>query len=639
MESRQINVTLGTAGHIDHGKTALVKLLTGCETDRLKEEKERGMSIELGFAPCTVGDLEVGIVDVPGHEHFIKTMVAGATGIDGVILVVAADDGVMPQTREHLDIMTLLGVAHGIIALTKVDRAAPDRIAQVTDDIRTLTRGTFLEAAPILPISNVTGDGFWPFHAALTALVGSIQPRSIDGVFRLPVERAFSVKGCGTVLSGIPVSGSVRLGDEVVLLPEGLEGRINGIQVYGRESDIARSGQCAALNVRHWEHGAIHRGDTVTVRGYFSPQEWYVCELRVLAHEGLFLKTGTRVKFHTGTSEVPASLYLMEGDMVRAGEECLTQLRMQEPLVAGPGDRFIVRLESPPQTVGGGRIIEAVGARLKRTRPAALEDLRERARAIRSDKDFAEYCLKTAEPPALEEVDLSTRTKTRPVRLKEILRELTEAGHVIEVAKGVYMHRQAAGHLEQRILQVLADFHRTSPESPGMTSTQLLESLKAEKTVLAHAVNSLKEQGKLVERNQRLALAEHREEYSEEERKQMDAAEALFRRRLFQPPDSAEVARELRIDAGAVERVLRILVEHERLAPVAEDLLFHREAVDLARQRLTDFILKEGELESVRFKYLLDTTRKFAIPLLDYFDRIGVTLRRGNTRYLKSSGR
>jgi selenocysteine-specific elongation factor len=315
------------------------------------------------------------------------------------------------------------------------------------------------------------------------------------------------------------------------------------------------------------------------------------------------------------------------------------QLRLEEPTVAGPGDRFIVRLDSPPLTVGGGRVIEASKTRLKRTRPAVLADLKVRARAVTSDANFVEYCLRTAESSALSESDLSTRTKTRPARLKEILRDLADAGKVFQVGKNLYMHRDAAGLLHERILQTLAEFHRASPVSPGMTSTQLIESLKTDKTVLAHAVNSLKEAGKLVERNQRLALAEHREEFSDEERKNLDAVEALFRRRLFRPPDSAEIAAALRIDPTAVERLLRILVEHERLAPVAEDLLFHKDAIDLARQKLADFILKEGELESVKFKYLLDTTRKFAIPLLDYFDRVGVTLRRGNTRYLKSSSR
>ena len=260
----QINITLGTAGHIDHGKTALVKCLTGCETDRLKEEKERGMSIELGFAPCKIADKQVGIVDVPGHENFIKTMVAGASGMDAVILVVAADDGVMPQTREHLDILTLLGIRHGIVALTKIDRVSPEHRATVQANVAAFLRGTFLENAPILPLSNITGEGFDPFLEALWALVQSIEPRRLDGVFRLPLERGFSISGYGTVVAGIPVAGMARAGDEVVLLPENVTGRIRRVEVYGQPSDAVKAGQCAALNVGHWGHHAIHRGDTLT---------------------------------------------------------------------------------------------------------------------------------------------------------------------------------------------------------------------------------------------------------------------------------------------------------------------------------------------------------------------------------------
>ncbi|HUV40143.1 MAG TPA: selenocysteine-specific translation elongation factor, partial [Planctomycetota bacterium] len=340
MTTRQINVTLGTAGHVDHGKTALVKLFTGCETDRLKEEKERGLSIELGFAPCTIGELEVGIVDVPGHEHFVKTMVAGASGMDGVILVVAADDGVMLQTREHLDIMTLLGITHGIVALTKVDIVTAGRVEEVRRDLAEFTRGTFLEGAPVLPVSSVTGEGFGPFLSALNTLVASIEPKSTTGVFRLPAERSFSVRGYGTVVSGIPITGSVRLGDEVVLLPQGETGRINAVQVYGRDSDVARSGQCAALNVRHWDHKTIGRGNVVATPGYFEPAGWYVLRLRLLEHEGLFLRNGTGLKFHTGTSEQLATLYLLEDDTIRAGQEQLAEVRLDEPLIAGPNDPF-----------------------------------------------------------------------------------------------------------------------------------------------------------------------------------------------------------------------------------------------------------------------------------------------------------
>ncbi|MBN2316383.1 MAG: selenocysteine-specific translation elongation factor, partial [Sedimentisphaerales bacterium] len=354
MDTTQKNITLGTAGHIDHGKTALIKCLTGCDTDHLKAEKERGMSIDLGFAPCTMANLEVGIVDVPGHENFIKTMVAGATGIDGAIFVIAADDGVMPQTREHLDILTLLGVRYGIVALTKVDCVESVRIEKVTEEIRAFLVGTFLEKAPILPLSSITGEGFGDFYEALKELIDSIQPKKTDGVFRLPIDRAFSVKGYGTVVAGIPVAGTVKIGDEVVLFPHGTKGRIKAIQVYKRESETAMVGQCAALNVPQWEHRNIERGGTVTLGEYFSPEQWFLCKLRMLEHIKTPLKTGVKIKFHTGTSEVVATVYLLQGNNVSAGQEGLIQVRMDNPqrIVAAPRDRFILRSLSPVQTLG-----------------------------------------------------------------------------------------------------------------------------------------------------------------------------------------------------------------------------------------------------------------------------------------------
>ena len=299
------NITLGTAGHIDHGKTALIRLLTGCETDRLREEKERGMSIELGFAPCVISGMEIGVVDVPGHENFVKTMVAGATGIDGAILVIAADDGVMPQTREHLDILTLLGIEHGIVALTKVDCVRAERVQAATQEITAFLVGTFLEGAPVLPVSSVTGEGFGDFYDALKALVETIEPKRTDGIFRVPLERAFSAKGYGTVAAGIPASGSVKVGDELVLLPQNKKGRLRAVQVYGHDSDSAMVGQCAALNVPQWDPKDIKRGNVVTIADYFAPESWYLCELTLLMQEKSSLKNGAQVKFHTGTSETP----------------------------------------------------------------------------------------------------------------------------------------------------------------------------------------------------------------------------------------------------------------------------------------------------------------------------------------------
>jgi selenocysteine-specific elongation factor len=635
----QKNITLGTAGHIDHGKTALIKCLTGCDTDHLKAEKERGMSIDLGFAPCTVSGLEVGIVDVPGHENFIKTMVAGATGIDGVIFVIAADDGVMPQTREHFDILTLLGVKYGIVALTKVDAVEPARVENVTVEIRDFLTGTFLQDAPILPVSSITGEGFDTFYEALKTLVNTIEPKKTDGVFRLPVERTFSVKGYGTVVTGIPVAGSVKIGDEIVLFPDGTKGRIKAIQVYKKNSDTAMVGQCAAINVPQWDYKNIDRGCTVTLGDYFSSRQWYLCNLRILPDVKSPIKNGANIKFHTGTSEVVATVFLLQGNSVAAGQECLIQVRLDRPqqIVAAPRDRFILRSLSPVQTIGGGMIVEALEKKLKRSDERVLQDAIDRAKAVIYERDFVEYCTKTAEGFAASETELSIRAKMLPGPLKEILTGLVEEGKVLNLSPKLFIHRNTCRDVHQKLLDTVGDFHRSKPESPGISSEQLLEASRLRKDIFDGLVELLISQGKFVERKHHLALPGHQETFTDDERKILNSVESLFKDNPFNPPKLEEIIECTKADPERIRRILKILIEHEQLVRVDKDLLFHREAVEQARQILTSYIEKEGGLESVKFKYLLDTTRKFAIPLLDYFDRIGVTRRSGYTRYLRAS--
>jgi len=632
------NITLGTAGHIDHGKTALIKCLTGCDTDHLKVEKERGMSIDLGFAPCTVSGLEVGIVDVPGHENFIKTMVAGATGIDGVIFVIAADDGVMPQTREHFDILTLLGVKYGIVALTKVDIVEPERIKKVTAEIRHFLAGTFLQDAPILPVSSITGEGFDAFYEALKTLVDSIEPKKTDGVFRLPVERTFSVKGYGTVVTGIPVAGSVNIGDDVILFPHGTKGRIKAIQVYKKNSDTAMVGQCAALNIPQWDYKNIGRGCTVTIGDYFSPRQWFLCSLRVLPDVKSPLKNGANIKFHTGTSEVVATIYLLKGSSISAGQESLVHVRLNRPqrIVAAPRDRFILRSLSPVQTIGGGMIIEALEKKQKRNDERVLKELKDRAKAVHSERDFVEYCIKTAEDFAASENEVSVRAKMLPGPLKETLFGLVEEGKVINLSPKLFIHRRTCCDVQQKLLDIIGEYHHDKPESPGMNTEQLLDASRLRKDVFDGLVNMLILQSKLVERKHRLALPEHQETFSDDEQKILFSIETLFKTRPFNPPKYEEVAEHTKAEPERIRKLLKILIEQEQLVRVDKDLLFHRDAVERAREKLVKYITEQGGLESVKFKYLLDTTRKFAIPLLDYFDRIGVTRRVGYTRYLKT---
>jgi len=635
MPSEQINLTIGTAGHIDHGKTALVKCLTGCDTDRLKAEKERGMSIDLGFAPCTIADIEVGIVDVPGHENFIKTMVAGAVGMDAVLLVVAADDGVMPQTREHLDILTLLGVRHGLVALTKVDRVDSESLELARAELDDYLRGTFLEDAPVLPVSSVTGEGFDGFFEALVAMMESVEPKPLDGVFRLPLDRSFSVKGYGTVVSGIPVCGSAKVDDPVELLPQGITGRIRGIEVYGRTSDTVKAGQCAALNVRQLDQRTISRGDTLTVPGYFSAGKWFVCTLRLLPFEKIALKNGTNVKLHVGTAEVGAAIYAMKGDVIRPGEEHLVQVRTNTPVVAGPGDRYILRTLSPVRTIGGGVIVEGVPGKLKRKRPGTHKDLQQRAQAVLDDGQFVEYCVRTARSLATSDTDVAVRTKLPHDRVEEVLQDLTRRDRILALKPGLHMHSDVAADASGRVLKLVGDYHIRSPESLGITLEELRADSRIDNTVLDGIIGLLKADGRLVDRDDRIAVAGYSPSFQDEDQQLVDTIESLYRDFPFSPPSAGQLVEKTDATPDTVKKILKILREHKKLVQVDQGMVFHSEAVDRAREILIEHIQKEGKLESVRFKYLLDTTRKYALPLLDYFDRVGLLRREGNTRYLK----
>jgi selenocysteine-specific elongation factor len=599
---QQVNITLGTAGHIDHGKTALVRCLTGCETDRLKEEQERGMSIDLGFAPCKIADMQVGIVDVPGHENFIKTMVAGASGMDGVILVVAADDGVMPQTREHLEILTLLGIRHGIVALTKIDRVPPDERPGVQAAVAAFLRGTFLENAPILPMSNITGEGFDGFLEALWQLVGSIRPKRVDGLFRVPLDRAFSVHGYGTVVAGIPISGAARTGDEMVLLPHNLAGKLRRIEVYGQTSEEVKAGQCAAINVGHWDHHLIRRGDVLTVPGYFTPQEWFICSLRLLAREKLTIKSGAEVKFHTGTTEVAAMFYPLRGNFMESGTDDLVQIRTKTPIIAGPGDHFIVRTPSPVRTIGGGRIIEAADRRLKGNRPGVMEDLHERAEAVLDDRRFVEYCVRRAEVMAADESSLAVRTKIPRAQVREILAELVGDKTVVCPQGGLFLHRQSAAEATETIVALVSEFHRRSPERPGLPWDELRKSIPVHKAALEYLVAELVKGKRVIERGDYLALAEHQSTFRDEDAKLLDAVETLFRNQRFQPPSLDDVARQTNVPPAKLQKIINILREHGQLVQIEEGLIFHRDAINLAREKLREHFAKEPRLESVQFK-------------------------------------
>ncbi|MFZ5832225.1 MAG: SelB C-terminal domain-containing protein, partial [Planctomycetota bacterium] len=448
--------------------------------------------------------------------------------------------------------------------------------------------------------------------------------------------KAFTVQGYGTVVTGIPLSGQARIGDEIELLPHGLMGRIKRIEVYGRASDTVLAGQCAAVNVGHWDRREIGRGDVIAVPGYFAPEEWYVCRLKVLPRERIALKSGGAVKFHTGTSETPATIYPLDQPAISAAGDYFAQFRMERPVVAGPGDHFIIRSLSPLLTVGGGVILEATPQRLKRGRPNLIEGMCERLAVVGDDCALVELCVRRAPDHAAAEPDIAQRCKVTRGRLRQILDALMGEGRLLPLPGGQYLHRQTSEELAARITEELSTFHQQSPQSPGAPPDDLRKRVELGPGVFQAAVDCAGAQGALIEQHGRLALPTHLPTIDDKDARAVSAVETLLLERLFSPPDVKELSSQTELPPAAVERALSILGEHGQLIPI-EGLFFHRDAVTKARQILIENLQREGRLESVQFKYLLDTTRKYALPLLDYFDRVGLTRRVGNTRTLRPS--
>ena len=377
----------------------------------------------------------------------------------------------------------------------------------VREETQAFLQGTFLAQAPICPISSITGEGFDEFYYTLTDLLDSLRPKPLNGVFRLPVDRAFSARGYGTVVAGVPVCGSIGIDEELVLLPEGSRSSIRQIEVYGRPSDIVKAGQCAAINVRHWDAKRIRRGHVVTLPDYFTPQQWFVGRLQLLPHDQISLKNGMQLKFHTGTSEVTANVYLLEDNRIAAGEECLAQFHTNAPLVAGPGDHFIIRSLSPVRTIGGGVIIEGVERKLKRTVPGLIDDVRQRSDAISDTRRFIEYAVHKATSYAASETDLAVRTKTRPAQVREILAAMMQEGLVRAVPPSLFIHRDTAAELSRRVAEVVGQFHRDAPASVGISLDQLREQLPIDRPVLDQILAQMKADRRLAERHALLGLA------------------------------------------------------------------------------------------------------------------------------------
>ncbi|HLM56257.1 MAG TPA: selenocysteine-specific translation elongation factor [Pyrinomonadaceae bacterium] len=634
------SVIVGTAGHIDHGKTSLVRALTGVDADRLPEEKRRGITIDLGFAELDLGDVRVGFVDVPGHERFVKNMLAGAHGIDAVALVVAADEGVMPQTREHFDICQLLSVGAGLVVVTKTDTVDEELLELVRAEVEELVAGSFLEGAPVVGASARTGEGLEELKRVLREVSLGAPERSSETVARLPVDRSFTMRGFGAVVTGTLVSGEVAEGQEMELLPGPQRVRVRGVQVHGSAVKAARAGQRTAVNLGGVDAGSVERGMVLVPAGRLAPTQIVDARVRVLKDAPRPLRSRQRVRVHQGTSEVLARVLVLEASgEIGQGAEGLAQLRLEAPVVALPGDRFIMRSYSPQQTIAGGEVLDAHAAKHRgRDRVAARERLAALEGAGRAAR--LAYFVESAGERGLRRAEAAARTGWRDEVLDAALAEAREGGAVAD-AEGVSVGRDVFARLVRAAVEEVEAHHAREPLSRGLMRETLRERLfaRAAPEVFRAALTRAEAEGSLVSDRELVRSSRHSLELSPADAAVRDRLEEVYRGAGLEAPTLDE-AFERAAGGGRREhlrKLLQLLLDSGTLVRVREDLLFHREPLSRLIEALRDYAARGGTerlIDVAAFKDLSGVSRKYAIPLLEYFDRERVTRRAGDRRLI-----
>ncbi|RLB06927.1 MAG: selenocysteine-specific translation elongation factor [Deltaproteobacteria bacterium] len=635
-------VILGTAGHIDHGKTALVKALTGIDTDRLKEEKERGITIELGFAYLDLPHGgRIGIVDVPGHERFVKHMVAGAGGIDLVALIVAADEGVMPQTREHLDICTLLGVKRGLVVLTKIDLVDQELKELAIEDIREFTKGTFLEGAPIIPVSALTGEGLGELIAALEKLVEQIEERPSDGILRLPIDRVFTIKGFGTVVTGTLVSGKLTTGEAVEILPKGLKAKVRGLQVHNEKVKMAVAGQRTAVNLQGVEKSLVERGQVLLQPGTVEPTDIIDVEIVYLPHSPRPLKNGVMLRFHTGTSHQMAKILLLGTNELKPGQSGYAQIRLEGPLVVLPNDRFVLRGSSIIQTIGGGIVLDAHPQRHKRFKGEVITQLEQ---LKKGDPSFVlSFHIKKGGYRGLEIRKLAGYANIPPSTLSATLTELSSKQGVVKFDRET--ERVIDGGLYSRLrdemVMTLKRYHAENPLKVGIPKEELKTKLPSE--VDAKLFNSLlsdlTERKILVQEKDKVRLSEHQISLQGRQRELEGKIEDIIHRSGLTPPSVKELVGQIGASEDEVKEILSLLTAQGRLVKLKDGIYFHSDPLEELKEKVVAFLKERGKISTQEFKSLTGASRKYTIPLAEYFDAIKVTIRVGDERVLRGKNR
>jgi selenocysteine-specific elongation factor len=631
-------IVVGTAGHIDHGKSTLVQLLTGVDPDRLQEEKERGMTIDLGFARFDLPNgRRIGIVDVPGHERLVRNMVAGATGIDMVMLVIAADDGVMMQTQEHLAILQLLGVERGFIVLTKVDLVDEEMLELAEMDVEDAVAGTFLEGAPVYPYSAVTKQGFEELKAGLVQMASEIKPRSTEGIFRMPIQRVFSARGFGTIVTGIPVAGSLDLGDVVEVLPGGMKGKVRGIQAYHEKVQSAQAGHSTAINISDVDHHSVSRGMVVAKPGFFGAISLVGARLRTLKSLPLPIRNRLPIRLHTGTAEVLGEVILLDHEIMQAEEEGLVQLRLSEPVVCAPGDRFILRLASPLLTLGGGVILEESRYRLKRFKGFILDGLNQREASLQSVEDLLESVLAQAPDGWLTEPEVARGLKREMAEVAELLSAMDQAGTAVSLPGNHWIHGEVLRNYCVEVKRNLAGWFQSNGHRSRMDVRELRSSIKMDKGLLDAVLGRLADSEEIGrESGGFLTLAGHEPRLAEELTGALQKIQELYSSAQFQPPSQEEAAKACGLKEPGLTEVFEFLTDGHLLHHVGQGLYLDHKCMDRMREEVVKSCQKNGELQIADLRDALGTTRKYLIPVLEALDAEGLTQRKGGARTLKN---
>lgn len=633
------HVNIGTAGHVDHGKTSLVKALTGIDCDRLKEEKERGMTIELGYAFLYLGDgMIANIIDVPGHERFVKTMIAGAGVIDCVIFVIAADNGVMPQTIEHLDIINLLGIKHGLIALNKIDLVEQDWLLLVEEEISKLVKGTVLENAPIVKVSSITKAGIDELKQQIKTLVSDVGTRNEKGAFRFPVDWTFNVSGIGPTACGVVFSGKAKLGDKLEVAPQQKEVKVRGIQVHGEDVNEMSAGQQVAVSLSGIEPNELKRGDVLSVPGYLQPTYMLDARLHLLNDADMILENRTRVRLHLACSEVLGRVVLLDKERLTPGEDAFVQFRLEEQIVAEHGDRYVIRLYSPMRTIGGGMILDSNPQKHKQFRPEVLSFLN--VMEDGSPKERTEQIIRRSRTQAMTEWDVVKASNINTEDTRLAIENLISEGKLFVFGHENYIHINWYNNSKDAIIEVLKSFHKEQPFKIGMSREELRTQIPYEleisaynqilQNLISQDVVSADNEGKTVR------LADHTIRLSKAQESIKQQIEEIFLNTGTSTPLPEEVlVKWSSKDARIAKEAFDVLVETGVLIKADEKVFFHKQTIDKAKELIIQHIRSHGKLTLNDCRELFNVTRKYMLPLLYHFDKTGVTLRIGDDRVLK----